>query len=596
MNVNLRRAQRRLSAMAGAADEHSQHPAHQAALPSGETTALLPAGEVPSIAPLARALASASAERPAPPPTAPITPVTPPVTAIDAMRDEEIARTRLFIRMGWLLSLFGIGTVFVIDAPRALAISFVAGVVIGMIVSFGYHRAFADPRKYTRRALLTLAVICVVNGHLAVLLYGTFSAAPILIVIGIHFVARTEAERIARGIFAGASVCYAVIAAAIASGTIADPGVFASDVPTGRAALAAGALFVLATFWLAYYTARELRAASLAAIDDLQHATRLASQRAAMMDELLGDLERARAGPGRHTDQVIGELQLGAVLGRGAMGEVYDARYVATGAPAAVKLLRSGLAGDPAQRARFARELAAGRAIDSPHVVRILGGSAGLTGGAPPFLAMERLHGATLAELLRRDPRLPAEALRALTRQIGAALDAAAAAGVVHRDVKPTNLFRCDDGAGVWKILDFGVARIAAEPAPDEPAVIGTPHYMAPEQALGQPAGPAADLHALGAIAYRCATGRHPYDAADPAALLYAIVHRMPARPGTLAELPADFDRFCAIALAKAPDDRFASGAALARALDAALAGALDGATRARADALIRRRPWEARR
>src|SRR5262252_6593872 len=86
-----------------------------------------------------------------------------PVTAIDAMRGEEIARTRLFIRMGWLLSLVGIGTVFVIDAPRALAILFVAGVVIGMIVSFGYHRAFADPRNYTRRRLLTLAVICVVN-------------------------------------------------------------------------------------------------------------------------------------------------------------------------------------------------------------------------------------------------------------------------------------------------------------------------------------------------------------------------------------------------------------------------------------------------
>ncbi len=578
--------------MAGAAHEPSPHPAHQAVLPSGEATALLPAGEVPSIAPLARALAPA-------PVAAPVTaPIAAPVTAIDAMRDEEIARTRLFIRMGWLLSLFGIGTVFVIDAPRALAISFVAGVVIGMIVSSGYHRAFADPRRYTRRALLTLAVICVVNGHLAVLLYGTFSAAPILIVIGIHFVARTEAERIARGIFAGAAVCYAAIAAAIASGAIADPGVFASDVPTPGAALAVGALFVLATFWLAYYTARQLRTASLAAIDDLQRTTRLASQRAAMMDELLGDLERAlRAGPGRHTDQVIGELRLGAVLGRGAMGEVYEARCVATGAPAAVKLLRPGLAGDPAQRARFARELAAGRAIDSPHVVRILGGSAELAGGAPAFLAMERLHGGTLAELLRREPRLSAGALRALARQIGAALDAAAAAGVVHRDVKPTNLFRCDDGgAGIWKILDFGVARIAAEPTPDEPGVIGTPHYMAPEQARGQPTGPRADLHALGAIAYRCATGRHPYDAADPAALLYAIVHRMPARPGALAGLPADFDRFCAIALAKAPDERFATGAALAGALDAALAGALDPAIRARGDALIRRRPWETRR
>jgi serine/threonine-protein kinase len=119
---------------------------------------------------------------------------------------------------------------------------------------------------------------------------------------------------------------------------------------------------------------------------------------------------------------------------------------------------------------------------------------------------------------------------------------------------------------------------------------------MAPEQALGRFAGPPTDRHALGAIAYRCATGRHPFDAADPPALLYAIVHRMPARPGALAELPSDFDRFCAIALAKAPEDRFASGAALADALDAALRGALDRSLRDRADALIRARPWEVRK
>ncbi|HEY6173227.1 MAG TPA: hypothetical protein VIX73_02240, partial [Kofleriaceae bacterium] len=301
-------------------------------LPTGETTALLPDGEVPSIAPLARSLAPAppAASRPATEPPA-------PGTAIDAMRDEEIARTRLFIRMGWLLSLFAIGTVFVVDAPRALAVVFVAGLVIGMIVSCGLHRAFADPRNYTERALVALSVICIVNGHLAVLLYGAFSAAPLMIVIGIHFVARTEAERVARWIFASAVVAYGAMAAAIASGAIADPGVFASDVPVDRGALSVGALFVLGTFWLAYYTARQLRAASLAAIDDLQGATRRASQRAALMDELLGDLERAlRTGPGRHSDQVIGGFRLGTVLGRGAMGEVYEA-HDPRGAAAAVK-------------------------------------------------------------------------------------------------------------------------------------------------------------------------------------------------------------------------------------------------------------------
>jgi serine/threonine-protein kinase len=225
-------------------------------------------------------------------------------------------------------------------------------------------------------------------------------------------------------------------------------------------------------------------------------------------------------------------------------------------------------------------------------VVRIFDG-ASANDAELPYLAMERLRGTTLAEQLRREPRLPADALRALCRQVGAAIDAASAAGVVHRDLKPQNLFRCDDGT--WKLLDFGVARIAGGDGDDDRAVIGTPHYMAPEQARGQAANHRADLHALGAIAYRCATGRHPFDAADPAALLYALVHRMPTRPGALAALPLDFDRFCAIALAKAPDDRFASGAALAAALDAALRGALDRATRDRADALLHTRSWETR-
>src|SRR5262249_5249996 len=161
--------------------------------------------------------------------------------------------------------------------------------------------------------------------------------------------------------------------------------------------------------------------------------------------------------------------------------------------------------------------------------------------------------------------------------------DAAAAAGIVHRDLKPQNLMLCDDGT--WKLLDFGVARIASD-GPDERGVVGTPHYMAPEQALGRRVDHRADLYALGAIAYRCATGRHPFDATDPAALLYAIVHRTPLRPGALAELPIDFDRFSAIALARSPDERFASGDALAGALDAALAGALDRALRDRADAM----------
>jgi protein kinase-like protein len=576
--------------MAGEAPDPSD-PAR--VLPSGEVTALLPRDEVPAVAPLARVLAPVLP--PAPGEAALASGRQPQVpaigTAADAMRAEEIERTRLFIRMGWLLSVVAIGTVLVVDAPRAIAILFVAGLVVGMIVSAGYHQAFAQPRNYTERALMTLAVICVINGHIAVLLYGAYTASPLMIVIGIHFVARTEAERVARWIFASAVILYTAIAVAILSGAVADPGVFASDRAVGRAALATGACFVLATFWLAYYMARQFRLASLAAIEDLQRTTRLASQREALMDELRADLERAlRAGPGRYTDQVVGRFRLGAVLGRGAMGEVYDATDLEAGTPAAVKLLRRELVSDPEQRARFARELVASRALASPHVVRVLDGSAD---AVLPFLAMERLRGHTLAELFRREPRLTGAALLALCRQVGAAIDRAAAAGVVHRDLKPQNVFRTDDGT--WKVLDFGVALLAGAPgAPDERGVIGTPHYMAPEQAQGRRAGPSADLHALGAIAYRCATGRHPFDAPELPALLYAIVHRMPVRPGALADVPGDFDRWCAVALAKAPDQRFATGAALADALAAALDGALDDALRLRADAAIRGHAWEA--
>src|SRR5262245_60616618 len=242
-------------------------PEPERTLPTSESTALLPGDEVPAVAPLVRALAPTPAAAAAPIEAASQPSTLAAGTAVDAMREEEIDRTRRFIRMGWLLSVAAMATVFVVDANPVNAILSIAGLVLGIVASAGYHRSFADPRNYTDRALMTLALICTVNGHLAVLLYGTFTAAPLLIVIGIHFVARTEAERVARWIFAGAVVAYTAISVAIISGAVADPGVFASDRPVGRVALATGACFVLATFWLAYATAREFRFASIAAIE-----------------------------------------------------------------------------------------------------------------------------------------------------------------------------------------------------------------------------------------------------------------------------------------------------------------------------------------
>jgi serine/threonine-protein kinase len=116
---------------------------------------------------------------------------------------------------------------------------------------------------------------------------------------------------------------------------------------------------------------------------------------------------------------------------------------------------------------------------------------------------------------------------------------------------------------------------------------------MPPEQARGERVDHRADLYALATIAYRCLTGRYPFTAADTPTLLYAVVHRMPARPSALAELPADVDRWCAIAMAKSPEARFSGGHEQAYALGAAIEGSLDPVLRRRADALIRKQPWE---
>ena len=512
-------------------------------------------------------------------------------TAVDALRNEEVERTRLFMRLGWVISAAAIATVPFVHGGRAMSIAFIAAMVLGIVVSFGFHQAFRDPTRYSERGLVILSVMSVVNANVAVMYYGVFTATPAIIVIGIHFVARTEAERAARWIFLSAIVCYTVAAAiVIASGS--DPGVFASDRPLGLASQLIGTAFVLASYALAYVTARAFRAASLASIDGLQRATRLASQREALMDELRVDLERALrvGGPGRHTGQRVGPFELGIVLGRGAMGEVYEATSTITGEVAAVKLLRRELLTDPTHVARFLREVKASGALASPNVVKILDASA--DDAAVPWLAMELLHGTTLAEVLRTVPTLSPPDVLELVRQVGAGIDAAAAAGIVHRDLKPQNLFRAGE---LWKILDFGVATLAEDGGTlTQGGIVGTPTYMAPEQAQGKRVDHRADIYALGAVAYRCLTGRHPFNAPDTPGLLYAVVHRMPMRPSEANEaVTEEIDRWLALALAKSPDDRYATGAALAAALDAALTTGLDPKARKRADALIRRSPWE---
>ena len=511
------------------------------------------------------------------------------VTAADAMRDEEIHRTRVFIRIGWAASVAGMAAFPLLDGVPSVTAAYAAALVLGMLVSFGYHQAFRDPQRYTSRAIFVLGVMTVINTHVAVLYYGTFTVAPLLLVIGMHFIGRSEIQA-RRAVLICAVVCYAVIASILIAGVIPDPGVLATDLPQTTSTLVIAALFVEATYAVAYLTGRHQRRISLNAIEQLQRATRVASQRAALLAEVRADLARAQhATAGRHTGDKIGEYELGMVLGRGAHGEVYDARHVTTGEPAAVKVLNLEHRADPTTLARFLREVHATSALDSPHIVRALATSE--PEAAVPYLVMERLEGMTLADRLRRTPVMaPADVLR-LVAHVSIAIDAASAAAVTHRDLKPQNLFVVGD---TWKVLDFGVASLGTQGGTlTRGGLVGTPHYMAPEQARSGKVDARTDLYALGAIAYRALTGRNPFGGTDVPAILYAVVHTMPVAPSALVALGTDLDRWTALALAKDPAQRWPTGAAMATKLEAALRNELDAASRAAADRITSHTPWQ---
>ncbi|HET9987786.1 MAG TPA: serine/threonine-protein kinase, partial [Kofleriaceae bacterium] len=423
----------------------------------------------------------------------------------------------------------------------------------------------------------------------AVLYYGTFTTAPLLVVVGMHFIGRSEIPA-RRAVLITGLICYGVIALALIIGRFPDPGVFATDRPLATSTYVIAAVFVEATYAFAYLTGRHQRRISLNSIEQLQRATRVASQRAALLDEVRADLERAQhATAGRHTGDTVGEYRLAMVLGRGAHGEVYDARHVTTGAPAAVKVLHLEHRADPTTLARFVREVQATSALDSPHIVRALATSE--PDAAVPYLAMERLEGMTLADQLRRTPVLsPADVLRLVT-QVGAAIDAASAASVTHRDLKPQNLFAVGD---TWKVLDFGVASLGAQGGTlTRGGIVGTPHYMAPEQARSTKVDARTDLYALGAIAYRALTGRNPFGGNDVPSILYSVVNTMPVAPSALVALGRDVDRWTALALAKDPALRWPTGTTMATQLEAALRGVLDEKSRAAADRVIGHTPWQ---
>ena len=264
----------------------------------------------------------------------------------------------------------------------------------------------------------------------------------------------------------------------------------------------------------------------------------------------------------------VAGYRIDGVLGRGGMGVVYRAEHVHLGRRVALKLLAPGLAVDRSFRERFVRESRLAASLDHPNVVTVF--DAGEADNVL-YIAMQYVDGIDLGARLREEDTVaPAEAV-AVAEQVGSALDAAHAAGLVHRDVKPANILLQE---GHWFLTDFGLTKRLASSTglTIQSDIVGTPDYLAPEQIEGATVGGRVDQYALGCVLFHCLAGTAPFERDSDIAILQAHLHENPpeihrARP----ELSPGVDDVLHRAMAKDPSERYRSCADLAIDLASAL-------------------------
>jgi serine/threonine-protein kinase len=445
---------------------------------------------------------------------------------------------------------------------------------------------------YTVARANVVTHVCILASYAGVWYFGIYSPAVAIVIFALAFFSLTQSRVSVVALYACSAAYYALMSAAVMTGLVHDLG-FVSGDALSRAHRLVALVLVEGILLATYVFGRRTREVAMTALEQHDRAVRSLAQREALLREARHDLAHAMqaGGIGRWTGDVVGGYRLGRLLGRGAMGEVYDAAHLQSGEPAAVKLLHAHALAQPEFVQRFVREARLVASLDVPNVVKVLEVSS--PDAALPYIAMERLVGRDLSELLREHKRMGIRSVLTMVRQIGQGLDAARSAGIVHRDLKPRNVFLLRQGAAqVCKILDFGVASVAGEETLTHNQIVGTPSYMAPEQANGSEVTHRTDVYALGVIAYRVLTGHPAFEGEKTAEILYKVVHSMPLRPSMAAPLSPDLDLALAIAMAKDPADRFASAGELADALEAAAEHALDPTLRARGERLLAVLPW----
>jgi serine/threonine-protein kinase len=524
------------------------------------------------------------------------------ITPEAALARDEVERTRLFLKLcAVLAAASGMVVPFVSGslAVRGLVVLMCAAAVV--IVLF-FRRTLTAELISSRRRWGVVAGLLVLCSAVAVWFFGVFSPAPMVGTFGIYFLCLGRSMRIALWAYLGGAVAHVIPSVLFAFHVLPDPGLLTPTASTGD--MLAAAAMVQVVFASTFALARGSQRATRDAVRKLHAALVQVQKREALLAEANLELDQALQGGhrGPFTDRRVGDWLVGEIIGRGAMGDVYRAQLAEGDQEAAVKILHRSLAMEPAHVKRFLREAQIVERMRSAHVVRLLacGNFEAGPGGeeAPPYIAMELLEGHDLAWHLRREGRMAPERTVEMVDEVCDALAEAAAADVVHRDLKPQNLFLAMRAGAppTWKVLDFGVSKLASDPGTlTQGAPIGTPAYMAPEQARGERVDPRADVFSLACITYRALTGRPAFAGSELPQILFDVCFAQPVRPGSLATLPTDVERVLAIGLAKRSDDRLDSARGFAAALRSAFAGSLSPPLRTRADALLASAPWGSR-
>jgi serine/threonine-protein kinase len=493
---------------------------------------------------------------------------------------QEAARISGLGRVFTLLTVVGLAFLFSLPVKAAwLQVTMaVTLVVVGLVSGWVWLRA-RTPVRYTK-TVLRLFVVTSVLASLVVVYYGGVCSTPVVVVaLGIGVLGLADDRRLVLGAGGVVVAGHLAMSSLIMFGVIPDLGLYSATAAPISARLF-NLFIVPAVYLVTLWQARFSHRAIAGAIEQLDKALRLAHRRETQLQEANQQVDIAvQARAGRYTGNRVGAYVILEPIGRGAFGEVYAAYHAETGDRAAIKLLLPRALENSDFIRRFMREAEALLRFRAPNVVAVF--DVGTAPGGEPFIAMEFLRGHSLAWHLRHRQLSTVEVLR-LASQVATGLQAAHDAGIVHRDIKPQNLFLHQplemarenpvDGKPVWKILDFGVAKLGGDGETlTHGGVIGTPGYLSPEQAHGRAVDHRSDVFSLGAVVYRALSGRPPFPGNDMPRVIFEIAYRNPPPVTHLApSLPREVDAVMAVALAKRPEQRFQTAIAFASALQAA--------------------------